>query len=218
MKIAELSRRSDVSIATIKYYIREGLLLPGAKSAPNQAQYTDEHLQRLRLIRVLRDVGGLSVETVKSLFEALADKADLHVAAMTHAGLKTTDLPVRRDAAWISAREELQTFLSGLGWQVFTDQPPFEHLVDVYVLLKGAWPPELGRYPFSVAALGPYAEAAHSVASAELRDETEVRKMPAEELLTWVVLGTLLFEPVLLALRRVAQQDVAATRWALGPA
>jgi len=71
MRIGELARRSGVSIPTIKYYLREGLLPPGAATAPNQASYGEEHLHRLRLIRALLDVGGLTV--------AAAREVSLHV-------------------------------------------------------------------------------------------------------------------------------------------
>ncbi|WP_079051275.1 MerR family DNA-binding transcriptional regulator [Streptomyces curacoi] len=37
MKISELSRRSGVSIPTIKYYLRDGLLPHGQATATNQA-------------------------------------------------------------------------------------------------------------------------------------------------------------------------------------
>ena len=62
MRVAELSRRSGVSVASIKYYLREGLLPPGELTSPNQAHYDEEHLRRLRLVRALLDVGGLTVE------------------------------------------------------------------------------------------------------------------------------------------------------------
>ncbi len=39
MRVAELSRRSGVSVASIKYYLREGLLPPGELTSPNQAHY-----------------------------------------------------------------------------------------------------------------------------------------------------------------------------------
>ena len=51
MKISELSAQSAVSIASIKYYIREGVLAAGEPTAANQADYGEEHLDRLRLIR-----------------------------------------------------------------------------------------------------------------------------------------------------------------------
>ncbi len=46
MRISELSRRSGVSIPTIKYYLRDGLLPAGRATAANQADYDEDHLRR----------------------------------------------------------------------------------------------------------------------------------------------------------------------------
>src|SRR5919204_6297357 len=79
MRIAELSRRSGVPIATIKYYLREGLLAPGERTSPNQARYHDAHLQRLRLIRALVDVGHLSIAATREVLDSIdAPGATLH--------------------------------------------------------------------------------------------------------------------------------------------
>src|SRR5260370_17144359 len=75
MRIAELSRDSGVPVPTIKYYVREGLLPPGELTSPNQAQYNDAHLRRLKLIRALCDVGGLSVAAMRDLLAAAGSPA-----------------------------------------------------------------------------------------------------------------------------------------------
>ena len=41
MRISELSARTGVPVATIKYYLREGLLPEGERTAPTQATYAD---------------------------------------------------------------------------------------------------------------------------------------------------------------------------------
>ncbi|MET1074743.1 MAG: MerR family transcriptional regulator, partial [Umezawaea sp.] len=51
MRMAELSAESGVPVATIKYYLREGLVPAGELTSPNQAQYQARHLQRLKLVR-----------------------------------------------------------------------------------------------------------------------------------------------------------------------
>ncbi len=73
MRISELSERSGVAVATIKYYLREGLLHPGLTLAPNRADYDDEHVRRLRLIRALIEVGGLSIASVVQTLAAVDD-------------------------------------------------------------------------------------------------------------------------------------------------
>ena len=70
MRMSELSRRSGASVTTIKYYLREGLLPAGRQTAATQAEYDEQHLRRLRLIRALTGVRGLSVSTTRDLLDA----------------------------------------------------------------------------------------------------------------------------------------------------
>ena len=79
IRIAELSATSAVATATITYYQREGLLPPGEATGPNQASYGEEHIRRLRLIRSLIDVGGLSVAFARGVLGAV-DTPDLRLA------------------------------------------------------------------------------------------------------------------------------------------
>ncbi|MFE1500190.1 MerR family transcriptional regulator, partial [Streptomyces albidoflavus] len=77
MRIAELGRTCGVSTPTIKYYIREGLLPAGRLTSSNQARYTEEHVHRLRLIRALLELGGLSVTKVRAIVTVLDGESDL---------------------------------------------------------------------------------------------------------------------------------------------
>lgn len=54
MKLGELAAATDTSTATIKYYIREGLLPPGAKKNQTTSVYGPAHRERLELISALR--------------------------------------------------------------------------------------------------------------------------------------------------------------------
>ena len=75
MRLAELSERSGVPIATIKYYLREGLLSPGHQINARTAEYDEEHLRRLRLVRALIQVGRLPVATVREVLGHVDDDA-----------------------------------------------------------------------------------------------------------------------------------------------
>src|SRR5690349_21241439 len=68
-RIGELSRRSGVAVGTIKYYLREGLVPVGQPTAKTQALYGGIHLRRLRLVRVLAEVGGLSIAQIRQVVE-----------------------------------------------------------------------------------------------------------------------------------------------------
>jgi len=74
MRMAELSDRSGIPVATVKYYLREGLLPAGERTSPNQARYSDAHLRRLKLVKALTDVGGMSLASAKAVLTAVDDE------------------------------------------------------------------------------------------------------------------------------------------------
>jgi DNA-binding transcriptional MerR regulator len=80
MRLAELSARSGLSTATIKYYLRSGLLTPGTAQSSTWASYDDSHLRRLRLVRALTDVAGLSLEEVRRVVDAVDASGSDHQA------------------------------------------------------------------------------------------------------------------------------------------
>jgi len=53
-QINELAKRAGVSVRTIRFYIDEGLL-PAPTNRGRYSTYTDEYLDRLELIRMLKD-------------------------------------------------------------------------------------------------------------------------------------------------------------------
>lgn len=52
--IGELAQTADVTTRTIRYYVSEGLL-PSPEGGGRAATYGDEHLARLKLIRILKE-------------------------------------------------------------------------------------------------------------------------------------------------------------------
>ena len=73
MRMGQLSSETGVAVATIKYYLREGLLPAGELSPPNQARYDESHVRRLALIRSLLEVGGLSIADVGAVLAVIDD-------------------------------------------------------------------------------------------------------------------------------------------------
>ena len=73
MRISELSASSGITVPTIKFYLREGLLAPGSPRAVNQADYGEPHLHRLRLIRALSEIGGLRLREIRGVLAAIDD-------------------------------------------------------------------------------------------------------------------------------------------------
>lgn len=55
--IGEASRLSGVSIETIRYYEREGIISKAGRTASGRRAYTDSEISELRFIKRCRDLG-----------------------------------------------------------------------------------------------------------------------------------------------------------------
>ncbi|WP_406417838.1 MerR family transcriptional regulator [Streptomyces sp. NBC_00873] len=203
MRIGELSRRSGVPVPTIKFYVREGLLPAGQLTSPNQASYDSGHERRLKLIRALLDVGGLSLAAIGDVLHTIDDPAQpvhnvLGVAAKRITALEGSEPgPELEDA-----REEVAELLVRRGWRAEAHSPAGEALAGVLVALRRA-----GHGGF-VELLDDYAAAAEPVARADL--DYVGRRVAREDLVESVVVGTVLGEAMFSALRRLAHVDASA--------
>lgn len=210
MKISELSRVSGVSLPTLKFYLREGLLPPGTRTARNQADYADEHLRRLRLIRAMIEVGGLPLRTIETVIAAVDDPdLPLHeVLGVAHRAVGPGTAPDHPDEAVLAAKAEVDAFVAGLGWQVGPLTPAPWALARALATLRG-----MGR-DVGTEVFAPYAEAADSIAAGEVARTTgrPTRTQAVEQL----VVGHVVFGTALLALRHLAQEHHSARRLA-GP-
>ena len=74
MRIGEIAAATGVNIETIRYYERERLVPPPARTAANYRSYGDSHLKRLTFIRRARDL-GFSLNQVRELLD-LSDYRD----------------------------------------------------------------------------------------------------------------------------------------------
>ncbi|SDT47247.1 MerR HTH family regulatory protein [Pseudarthrobacter equi] len=83
MQLKELSEVTGTSAASIKYYLREGLLPPGESVHATRASYTADHVKRLELIRSLRQIVGLNIEQIRSIVK-MADDGVPHLALLAH--------------------------------------------------------------------------------------------------------------------------------------
>ncbi|MCK5852922.1 MerR family transcriptional regulator [bacterium] len=70
MKISDLSTLSDTPVSTIKYYIRESLLLKPVKTGETRGTYTIRHTERLKLIKKLQKE-GLALNKIREIIRML---------------------------------------------------------------------------------------------------------------------------------------------------
>src|SRR3954464_14004578 len=95
VRISQFSDATGVSIPTLKYYLREGLLHAGRSQGATRASYDDTHVDRVRLVRTLVDVGRLSIERVREVVQALENPpASRHELLGTAHGALRSALPV----------------------------------------------------------------------------------------------------------------------------
>ncbi|HEX4718373.1 MAG TPA: MerR family transcriptional regulator [Thermoleophilaceae bacterium] len=75
LKISELADRSDVSVGTIKHYLREGLLPEPVKTSRNMAYYPEEFVDRIRLIKQLQEERFMPLRVIKAMLDAEPERA-----------------------------------------------------------------------------------------------------------------------------------------------
>ncbi|CCK27226.1 transcriptional regulator [Streptomyces davaonensis JCM 4913] len=213
MRLAELSERSGVSTATIKYYLREGLLAPGHQINATTAEYDEEHLRRLRLVRAMIQVGRVPVATVREVLGHVDDDSlprTMRLGASVWA-LPQVPEPDADDEFVQGARIAMEELLAKLGWShaqsLTTLSPSFRSLVVAAAALR-----RIG-YEWSIETLVPYARLMHQVAELDMEFmESHVTEAEKAEV---AVLGVVLVEPMLRALHRLAQEEESSRRYGL---
>ncbi|CAM3618539.1 MerR family transcriptional regulator [Kibdelosporangium persicum] len=202
MRMAELSRRTGVPVPTIKYYLREGLLLPGERTSPNQAIYDESHVRRLRMIRALAEVGGLSIAKVRDVLDAV-DSPDEPFEVLG-AVQRSIEPPVGATDGehWAQARERVAKLLLERGWRAKIGSPPAQTLIAALASLY-----DVGREDLTDL-LERYAPMAEKIAETDV--ERVTRGQGIEDTIEGVVIGTVIGETMFGALRRLAHQHVTA--------
>ena len=199
--MAELSTTSGIPVATIKYYLREKLLPVGVSETANQACYEAGHLDRLRLIRALIDVGRLSVASARSVLEAIDSDASLpEVFKVAQHSVSVTIEPSALDPADLVGVDALLE-----GWHVSPENPGRLAAARVLSAFRGVGQTDDRGW------FARYAEAALLIAAADL-DEIESRSDRAAKAET-VVVGTALGDALISGLRRAAQEHVTSQRY-----
>lgn len=199
MRLAELSDTTGVSVATLKYYLREGLLHPGQAVSRTQSDYDELHVERVRLVRALSEVGGLSLATIGRVLDVITtpwqDRITvLQAAQRSLAGDRDARTPdgAGRALAWVAAR----------GWQVDPADPIIDDLDRAWTACDdvslGLDEERMNSYADLVEGIG-----AIDVATVPADPEGAIRQ---------VILGTVLVDPVLAALRRLVHQHISVSR------
>ena len=68
--IGTLARAAKVPVSTVRFYERRGILRPEGRSRANYRRYSDDSLQKLRLIRCAQGI-GLNLKDARELLKLI---------------------------------------------------------------------------------------------------------------------------------------------------
>ena len=110
LRIGDLSRATNTTVETIRYYEQIGLLPAPARTAANYRAYEPAHLTRLSFIRRARDL-GFTLDEVRDLLSLSDRKHDSceAVDAIARARLAEVD---RKIADLGALRTELDSYIN----------------------------------------------------------------------------------------------------------
>ncbi len=216
MRMSELSATTGVTVPTLKFYLREQLLHAGERTSPNQAQYDATHVERVRLVRALLEVGGLSVAQAARVVGAL--DSDLPLSSVFGIAQRAVSIPAAladsdgtaadAEPAPTAGQTRIAELCESRGWRVHPNNPGLPlaaRVLDTYAALG------LDHIPGTV--LEDYAQAADLVAAADLAAVGAVGE-PTEMTRT-VAAGTVLGDALFAGLRRIAQEAESLRRFPL---
>ena len=72
LKIGQLAAKTGISIETIRYYEKNGLIPAAMRSANNYRHYSEQHLQQLMFVSHCREI-NLSLDSIRQLLALFAN-------------------------------------------------------------------------------------------------------------------------------------------------
>lgn len=195
MRVSELVAETGVPLATVKYYLREGLLMPGEATSATRAEYDDRHVHRLVLIKALSGL-GLPIPKIRVILAVIDAPSESSVFESLGDAIGALPPYVSGDGDFPRAKKVLEQ----LG-QVY--YPQYVGVAQLESALQAA--EEVG-IPMTDDRLHAYGEHVMGLARA---DFAAMPDAPADAI-EYSVLGTAIYEPVIAAMRRLAHQDIAA--------
>ena len=203
MKISELSRQSGIPLPTLKFYLREGLLPPGTLTQPNQADYSESHLRRAELIRALREVAGLSIAKIRAVVDALEQGEATYEVMGQAVDALGGEAVSAFTLAQAQAATDIDTLLTELGLPIRDESLARHQIIAAFATVRTLLFPDV-----AAEFLMPYYLAAEKLARLEKAATPGLFELPPEQALEKAMLGLALFEPILVAFRRLAQERI----------
>jgi len=128
----ELAKLSDVTVRTVQYYDKRGILQPSALSEGGRRIYTESDLEKLKVICFLRDM-DFSIDQIKRLLAE--DNAMAVLDILLTENIQELEQEITRK------RKQLDTAVNLKKQVTKSSNPTFEHLSDLSLTMKNqkAW-------------------------------------------------------------------------------
>jgi DNA-binding transcriptional MerR regulator len=168
MKLSRLAELSGVSTTTLKHWIRVGIMPAGRLRNITTAVYEQRHVDRARLILVLRDVYSASTASIRTLTDLIDTPGVLTLEVMNACQAFALGVPedVASDPAYDEFRERTHELMRRRDWRGYpgaaergltfalaqASEVGLDYGVDELMEYADALEPLAGR---NVAALGP---------------------------------------------------------------
>ena len=76
MRISEAAERTGLKVSNVRFYERKGLLSPAREADSKYRDYSEEDVQRIKLILLYRKM-GVSIDTIYLLLNEKAGMKDI---------------------------------------------------------------------------------------------------------------------------------------------
>lgn len=200
LTIQELAAASKVSVASIKFYVREKLLPPPVPERKRRKYYDQRHLRRLAVIRALRDVASLPIEVIRRALTAIdtpgQDAVDVIAPAID---ALAPGLARHGDPDLPGARDDVRKAFRKL--KVRPEAGSRETVARTLAAIRRMSPIDIAELEQYITWLRPLAQA-----EIERAPTRQILLSDKETSLEIAILGTVLFEPLLIGLRRALHE------------
>ncbi len=201
MWISELSERTQVPIDTIKHYLRIGVLHRGTPIADRRSEYDETHVERLRLIRAMIEIGGMRLDSVRRVFDSVDESQTSLRQALGQAHYELSRRFLEDHEPSAQSLATVDGVIARQGWDIW-DQ-------SVHRVALAASLDTLSQVDSSIndVLLDFYAQVVDQIAAFEISHVDASSSHDAA--IRSVVIGTALYEPLILLLRRLAQEHAS---------
>ncbi|MFY9487104.1 MAG: MerR family transcriptional regulator [Solirubrobacterales bacterium] len=92
LRMGELAEAAGVSAATIKHYLREGLLPEPVKTSRNMAWYSPDYIDRIKLIKRLQEERFMPLKVIKRILKSEPDQVAARLELKDHILARSQEL------------------------------------------------------------------------------------------------------------------------------